>query len=421
MSRGVLAPALGALGVSMLAACFNPTYHNPMCGPHGECPDGLSCIAGTCHSPGGGGDDDAGPDDASEDAMVDVPVPIDARACFGSNEMELCFTGPVPSAPRNLTGALVTDTSPMCATDVAWTSPLQPDACVITGTGIAISGALTVTGTKPLVLLATDSISLPTASAIDAASHRVGSIGPGSNPAACSAFPAAPSDSVTGAGGGAGGSFMSKGGSGGPGGNGATAGIAPAANASGPAVLRGGCNGQNGANNAAGSGGTSGKGGGALYLVAGNSISIAGTIIVSGAGANGAAGAAGGGGGGGSGGMMVLHASTIISSNGRLGASGGGGGGAAGSGTGQPGLDPTFTPTAQPGTGGDGGAGNGCGGNGGTGGDGAYLTVAAQSGVAGNTGNVCGGGGGGGGIGYIRSNVAITGGVTASPAVSVVP
>lgn len=414
MIRGTLA----ALAATALSGCFNPTYHNPTCGPAGECPSGLVCVAGTCQSPGGS--DDGGVSDMADAPDAPPDVPPDARSCFGSNEFELCFTGALPTSMRAITGAVATDSTAMCATDVVWTSPLQPDACVITGASLTITGTMTVTGSRPLVILATDNIGLASGSLIDAASHRGGTTGPGSNPAACAAFLATPTDSTQGAGGGAGGSFMSKGGNGGPGGNGATPGLAPAADATGPTVLRGGCSGQNGANNAAGSGGTLGKGGGAIYLVAGATISIAGTIIVSGAGATGAAGAAGGGGGGGSGGMMVLHAPTIASSSGRLGASGGGGGGAGGSGTGQPGSDPTFTPTPQPGLGGDGGAGNGCGGNGGSGGDGAYLTVAAQSGVAGNTGNICGGGGGGGGLGYIRANQAIAN-VTASPAVTVVP
>lgn len=34
-----------------LVACFNPTYHDPTCGPGGACPAGLTCVDGTCRRP----------------------------------------------------------------------------------------------------------------------------------------------------------------------------------------------------------------------------------------------------------------------------------------------------------------------------------------------------------------------------------
>jgi hypothetical protein len=33
------------------AACFEPEFHDPTCGPSGECPDGTSCVAGVCAAP----------------------------------------------------------------------------------------------------------------------------------------------------------------------------------------------------------------------------------------------------------------------------------------------------------------------------------------------------------------------------------
>ncbi len=42
----VLAAALAAA-----AACFEPAFHEPACGPNGECPDGTSCLAGVCLAP----------------------------------------------------------------------------------------------------------------------------------------------------------------------------------------------------------------------------------------------------------------------------------------------------------------------------------------------------------------------------------
>jgi hypothetical protein len=392
-----------------LGGCFNPTYHDPKCGPGGECPDGFSCVAGTCRS---GSIDDAPPGD-----MPDLP--LDAQACFGSGDWELCFTSALPSAPATFSpGVFDTDVGP-CASGVEWTSPAQPDTCVIAGTSIDITANTLVIGSKPLALVSTGTIMLATSIVLDVSSHRGASTGPGSQPALCTAFPVAPTSATTGAGGGAGGSFMSKGGNGGPSGLGAAPGQSPAADSAAPVVLRGGCSGQTGAAAAAGSEGPGGKGGGAVYLLASTSISLLGVINASGAGGSGAANTAGGGGGAGSGGMIVLAAPVITASNARLLANGGGGGGGGGSGGGMAGSDPSPSlPTVQA-SGGGGGAGNGCGGQG-DGGNGATGTQGAGSGEFGSIGDDCGGGGGGGGVGFIRSSIAITG-VTASPTITVAP
>lgn len=66
-----------------VGACFNPRYQDPMCGPNGECPAGLSCVAGVCRTqvPDDAADDeadaaDAGPDDAGVDSPVDGLVTL---------------------------------------------------------------------------------------------------------------------------------------------------------------------------------------------------------------------------------------------------------------------------------------------------------------------------------------------------------
>jgi cysteine-rich repeat protein len=71
-----------------LAACFNPTFNNPTCGPNGECPSGTTCVQNVCRSEGA--DIDApvdtspGDPDAMSDADIDAPGdggtdgPIDA-------------------------------------------------------------------------------------------------------------------------------------------------------------------------------------------------------------------------------------------------------------------------------------------------------------------------------------------------------
>jgi hypothetical protein len=396
---------LVATAALLLAACFNPAYHDPRCGPYGECPNGLACVAGTCLSPTPM--DDAATGDGAG-----------TGGCVGSEVWQLCIVGAPPSAPVTLRGTINTDTSTSCASNVVWTSSSQPAACVIAGTSIDVSTNTTATGTKPLVLFSTSTIQLASGVTLDVASHRAGTTGAGAQAAGCGAFPQAPLDSTSGAGGAAGGSFMSSAGDGGAGGKGATAGLAAPADTVAPTILRGGCNGQTGGTAGAGSAGPPGSGGGAVFLVASTRISLLGTINASGAGGGGGL-PLGGGGGGGSGGMIVLAAPSIMATNAKIIANGGGGGGSGGASNGSPGSDPsTLTPTTAA-QGGTGGAGNGCGGNG-HGGAGAVSTVAAVDGEAGAKDNTCGGGGGGGAVGYIQSNVAI-GGATVSPSLTVIP
>jgi hypothetical protein len=410
-----------ALVAVALAGCFNPTYHNPACGPGGECPNGLSCIDGIC----GGvvAHDDARLDDMVEpDAMDDAPMADAAPICVGSGAWQLCFTGAAPTNAVTLTGTINTDTSPLCASNVTWTSSSQPLACVIAGNGISVGNSTTVSavGTRALVLVSTSTITLGTGSSIDVASHRAaGTTGAGSPSALCPAFPTKPVDAALGAGGGAGGSFISAGGNGGAGGHGAAGGTAPAGTSA-PAVLRAGCNGQTGGLAAAGSAGVQGRGGGAIYLAASTSITFGGSAINA-SGSSGTAGdAMAGGGGGGAGGMIVLWAPTITANSAsRLVANGAGGGGGGGGSKGQDGSDPSILQLTTPAQGGPGGGGNTCGGNA-QGGDGAAGATVATTGTNGNVGADCGGGGGGGGGGYVRSNVSITNVVT-SPALSIVP
>lgn len=130
----------------------------------------------------------------------------------------------------------------------------------------------------------------------------------------------------------------------------------------------------------------SGAGGGAVHLIAGNRISIAGTGVVN------MGGRGGGwfGNGGGSGGAILLEAPEVEVA-GTLAANGGGGGGGP-SGGGEDGADADGTGNAAAG-----GAGNAGGGDGGDGSAGGNL-----DGAAGENGTT--GGGGGGGAGRIRIN-----------------
>jgi hypothetical protein len=372
---------------------------------------GCSSILGIDHFHLGdaGNADGPGLADAS-----DAPgLPNDGYVCFGPTGWQLCAPSP-PSGVIVLPPTLDTDTSLTCATNVVWNSGGQPDACILAGDTISGSVTTTVTGSRPLVLLASQAISISATATIDVASLAGGAIGAGANPTTCGAFVQAP---ATLGGAGAGGGFVTQGGDGGASGSLAPGGRAALASGP-PGTLRGGCRGQTGADGQdVGSAGALGEGGGAVYLVAGNTLSLAGVINASGAGARGAA-KGGGGGGGGGGGMIILYAPTITASNPRLLANGGSGSGGGGGTPGSPGADPVATSPLSPAVGGTGGSGNGCGGIA-RGGNGFAGGIAAAIGVAGSGNGACGGGGGGGGGGYIRANVSFT--ATASPAVTIVP
>jgi hypothetical protein len=336
--------------------------------------------------------------------------------CLGFTGLQVCLD----KAPTNMPQTIPTLTpntgapdgmnaSPLCAPEQpkSWMAQGQPPACFIIASSVTINGtAVQVIGARPLVIFASDTITIDTQ--IDAASHRT-SQGPASNAAQCMAVTMGPTGNATG--GGAGGSFMTKAGDGGP----SSAGIAgsrAAAAESPPTKLRGGCGGINGSttsNNAMG--GLGGAGGGAVYLVAGKQITINGFINVSGAPGGGGAATAGGGGGG-SGGMILLHA-PMITGTGVLLANGGGGGGGGGAQVpGSSGNEASPQIPSQVATGGSGG-----GGTGGAGGFGFALGTEAKTGnMAAAGGPLSGGGGGGGGGGYIRANV--TSQLTSSPPIS---
>jgi hypothetical protein len=298
----------------------------------------------------------------------------------------------------------------MCATTASWVSSSQPAACFIVGTSITSAGGTTTAiGSKPLVLVSTSTISLT--KNVDVSSKRAGNtLGAGGNYLQCAAFPTNPDPNGNGGGGGAGGTFMTQGGFAGIGnGDSNVHGGTPPNTGAVPVVLRGGCAGQMGAagnQNA----GNPGNGGGAVYLIAQSTITIMTGVGINASGAGGSHGGhSSGGSGGGTGGMILLYAPTIGATGSVLVANGGGASSGGDSNTnGNDGNDPASATTAA-----TGGAGPG-----GDGGRGAILTTAGGGGGTG--GNNQGGGGGGGGVGYIRSNVTLTGAVT-SPAPDVVP
>jgi hypothetical protein len=361
------------------------------------------------------------PDDG--DLPPDMDPSIDAQMCFGADTYAFCLNA-LPAAPVVIAdnSTLNTGTDSRCqAPPTGWTTTnAQPDACFIIGTSINITN-LAVTGTKPLVLLATNTVTIN--GLVDAASHRTGNkLGPGApaSTTSCPAYPTTPSDNMAGSagggGGGAGASFMSAGRNGGAGDNTVSSGgTAFAALNTGPTTLRAGCNGQDGGGGDGASGAVAGGGGGAVFVLAGNSITFgaAGIINASGGGST-AAGDQAGGAGGGSGGMIVLysHNAIMATTGAKLIANGGGGGSGGNNGGGTVGNEPgTADPSVPAGTA------TGCGGCG-TGGRGAAQGTPAE--IGGEGADNVGGGGGGGGLGYIVSNKTLSN-IATSPTATIIP
>lgn len=347
------------------------------------------------------------------DAMADPP----GARCYGTSVVHVCLAS-APSQPLSLDGTI--DTAAGSAHCVLLVS--GGDYCVIAATEITVASLVRATGPRPLVLLATESIT--TSATIDVSSHRSDpKPGAGAQSAPCTGgtsptigVGAAPGSGGA-AGGGAGGSFLQPGGRGGVGGDGhSTGGIAGAAIlASTVSSLRGGCDGQSGAGAIAAAGG---HGGGAVYLIAGRSISVDGGIDASGEGGAGAvpgppagSGNGYGGGGGGTGGMVGFDAPAITVTGLVIAEGGGGGQGGSSEFPGNPGADPSSLAEAP---GGDGGADNG--GAGGFGSVGKQTaTVNNGSAGVGNAGFFGGGGGGGGGAGLIKATDLAHLGTSVSP------
>ncbi|HEY1547969.1 MAG TPA: hypothetical protein VGG28_09115 [Kofleriaceae bacterium] len=284
------------------------------------------------------------------------------------------------------------------------------------------SVTLTVTGSHPFGVIATEAITLY--GAIDGGSHLLaGSAAAGSLLASACGAAAGGSGSPTnhnstfdGTGGGGGGhsGYGGAGGSGNVDGTVYAGGIAGSGNSACPVAPTGGCPGGIGgegdslaANNMEG-----GAGGGAVYLASAVSIAIGGSISVGGAGGFGGGSASGandggGGGGGGAGGMIMLEA-PLVDVEGILAANGGGGGeGGTFRQNGSNGADASAS--AQPALGGAGSNAGALGGNGGAG--------SSYNGVTPSLGSLVGAGGGGGGVGFIRITGSTMQNGTISPSV----
>jgi hypothetical protein len=336
--------------------------------------------------------------DASTAEDASSPGGPDARACFGQS-FEICLSS-APTEPLTIQSALTIDTtsSSRCVPFLR-----GDEYCVVAATRISIEANLRATGARPLVLLASDSIVIAAGATVDVGSHLVRApgtpeTGAGADAMACDLGTVVAPFSVAGA---AGGSFAGLGGAGGSTDQG-QAGGKPGKTSSIVIAPRGGCRGQDGAPELGS--GQGGHGGGAVFLIAGTKIEVAGAINAGGQGGGGDTTA--GGGGGGSGGFIGFDA-PLVTATGLLVANGGGGGeGADGSGqaSARDGADATTIAEAI------GGAGSVP--RGGDGGNGS----AGAAGGAGKEGMVgIAGGGGGGGAGLILAPATANLGTQISP------
>ena len=365
------------------------------------------------------------------DAFVAPPDAPPTTACVGSpNTMQICVG--LPQMDRDLENEtllskgdnntasncdfLVTipDTTNVCK-GPACTQTGAPALCVIQGQNITLNNdqLRDSSGSRPLVFVATDSITIN--GTIDATTKRGKTGAPGAASGGCTNATA--QVETSGAGGGGGVSFGTLGGNGGSGSH-RGGGTAQAAATGTPPGVRSGCRGGGGGNGMFQvfqftGGGDGGFSGGAVYFLAKNTITINGTIDVSGMG-GGAGSLSSGGGGGGPGGLVGLDAATITLT-GTIIANGGAGGGAGGPGQyqqqgkngGQVLVSYTSGNNGKDGgqaqaKGGQGGSPNGEGdASGGDGGDG--TDSQNQTGGSGDSasGQPCGGGGGGGGQGAV--------------------
>ena len=391
--------------VLVLAGCkseLNPAY----CAAH---PTDTRCVQA-----GDGGVID-GDDFDGNDAVAPA-------ICLGTDPFKVCLRE-MPTTDTSVTVGINTGNSGLCLkpadTPIDWAAQNEPDACFIVGANVTLTGNLAVRGPRPLVLVATGTVTLT--GQFDLAAHRnqfnTNQTPPGFNAAACDPVVTPAKADPNGASGGGGGSLGTKGGNGGTGDNGTVA-AGLAVDQTFPTVLHGGCPGAPGGlgdgQGTAGMTSTGGWGGGVLYVLAQTSIVLTDGTIIN---ASGAAGMAGndrtGGGGGGSGGMIVLTAPLITAGSSTFVMANGGGGAAGGTNAsdGKNGTDPANGNPSMPAPGGTQGAlaagGNGYAFNG--------VAIDATTGAVGTSGNGGGGGGGGAGLFVATMSLGATAGVSPPP------
>jgi hypothetical protein len=147
------------------------------------------------------------------DAAIDTPpVPIDAQVCFGTTTLAKICLEAAPTQRLMISTETQIDTSD--PTKCAKTTSGAENYCVLAGTDISITAKLRGVGPKPLVLIASGTITSSAAGVIDVGSHRMRAQGEpeegaGRNPQSC-----ALGAQLGIGGGGPGGSFVGRGGNG---------------------------------------------------------------------------------------------------------------------------------------------------------------------------------------------------------------
>jgi hypothetical protein len=367
---------------------------------HGYAPNGNGGDSGTVDTSGG-------MDSGMFDALV-IP-PADANMCFGTFQ-RICLTA-LPTGDLTVDANTDIDTNTECP--LVFQQMTGQSLCGMVAKNVTVNARLRANGPRPLLVLATETLTISAAGMIDVGSYKVLTTpitevvgaGAASGAALCGNPTNGGGDgsSPYGGGGGAGGSFIGRGGAGARGVNNAGGNGGASATTSGtPTFMRGGCRGTAGGSGNGNLPGPGGAGGGAVLVIAGISIHNAGHIRAGGMGGYGGT-TESGGGGGGSGGMIVLDAMTITNT-GILNANGGGGGEGGGNTSGDGGE------SAIDGT--SGAVGGAINTNGGNGGGGSWSGTA--TGGPGAT-DASGGGAGGGGAGAIRIFPAQALGGTVSP------
>ncbi|MBA3391026.1 MAG: hypothetical protein H0T89_00190, partial [Deltaproteobacteria bacterium] len=218
------------------------------------------------------------------DASVDA-IPDDG--CFGqygqdrAGLVRICLDA-MPDKPLDLPANVDTTN---CAITAMQSNGVE--VCVLAGTTVTVPFSARIHGARPLVVIAVRQLVIGVDGVIDVSGRRSMPTPAGANVASCSA----PSqnamniNSGNGAGGGAGGALSATGGNGG---TGSTSGTPRSGGVSLASVafdgVRGGCRGGRGGSTSYAMGGAGGSSGGALYLIAGESIVVRGVINASGEG-----------------------------------------------------------------------------------------------------------------------------------------
>ena len=312
--------------------------------------------------------------------------------CFNATGAGALFMGcpkVTPTGQYTVQANIDTDTDMGCSNSKVDQGAAAPVACVISADSISVpTGHHYVSGNNVLVLIAATTIDIQGTLDASGSPTTTPVLGSVCNNVSSGAF-----DGSSGGGGG-GGAFGDTSGTGGAGGTVSAQGGAGASSINSVVVVRAGCPGaQGGTELPAMTTSFGGTPGGAIYLIAGKSITVEATGVVLANGGGGGGGASNsdfdggeGGGGGASGGLLGFD-SAVVEIDGTVTADGGGGGGGGGVVAGSSGG--TANGVAH-GTGSTPGA---------NGGDGGADMVVAGDGIAASGDG--GGGGAGGSVGYV--------------------